>query len=151
LRKGIGLIWAIIILLLIASLMAAVTKIAFFSVKHTSDSYMIQRAQLFMQSAIENAILAIEGYERSGGKCLKKIHFTDNNETSKARFEANITILRYYIYEDEGCPTECDICRPIKTDFSNGYVVMDVKVASLNNAKNDNKKVLLEKITLQRP
>jgi hypothetical protein len=145
LRKGIGLIWAIIILLLIASLMSTVTKIAFFSVKHTSDTYMIQRAQLFMQSAIENAILAIEGYDRSGGKCLKKIHFTDEDN----RFEANITILRYYIYKT--CPSDCDICRPIKTDFSNGYVLMDVKVAALNNVKNDNKKLLLEKVTLQRP
>jgi hypothetical protein len=147
LRKGIGLIWALIVLLLIASLMTAVTKIAFFSVKHTSDSYMIQRAQLFMQSAIENSILAIEGFDRSDGKCLKNIHFVDEDK----RFEANITILRYYIYEDEGCPSDCDICKPIKTDFSNGYVVMDVKVASLNNAKNDNKKILLEKVTLQRP
>jgi type II secretory pathway component PulK len=67
LRKGIGLIWALIVLLLIASLMTAVTKIAFFSVKHTSDTYMIQRAQLFIQSAVENAILAIEGYDRSSG------------------------------------------------------------------------------------
>ncbi|GAX87075.1 conserved hypothetical protein [Lebetimonas natsushimae] len=144
-RKGIGLVWAIIILLLIASLMAAVTKIAFFSVKHTSDSYMIQRAQLFMHSAIENAILAIEGYDRSSGKCLKKIHFTDEDK----RFEANITILRYYIYKK--CPANCDVCIPVKTDFSNGYVLMDVKVASLNNAKNDKKKILLEKVTLQRP
>jgi hypothetical protein len=140
-----GLVWAIIILLLIATLMTAVTKIAFFSVKHTSDSYMIERAQLFMQSAIENAILAIEGYDRSGGKCLQNIHFLDEDN----RFEANITILRYYVYKT--CPSECGICKPIKTDFSNGYVVMDVKVASLDNAKNNNKNILLEKVTLQRP
>ncbi|WP_024787666.1 MULTISPECIES: hypothetical protein [unclassified Lebetimonas] len=144
-RKGIGLIWAIIILLLIATLMTAVTKIAFFSVKHTSDTYMIQRAQLFMQSAIENAILAIEGYDRSGGNCLKTIHFTDED----GRFKANITILRYYIYKK--CPNNCNICVPIKTGFSNGYVLMDVKVVSLNSAKNDNKKIVLEKVTLQRP
>jgi hypothetical protein len=147
LRKGVGLIWAIIVLLLIATLMSAVSKIAFFSVKHTSDTYMIERAKLFMQSAIENSILAIEGFDRSGGKCLKSIHFIDEDK----RFEANISILRYYIYEDDGCPSDCDICRPIKTDFSNGYVVMDVKVASLNKNKNDNKKILIEKVTLQRP
>jgi len=57
--------------------MTAVTKIAFFSVKHTSDTYMLQRAQLFMRSAIENAIMAIEGFDRSGGECLKTIHFID--------------------------------------------------------------------------
>jgi len=147
LKKGIGLIWAIVILLLLASLMAAVSRIAFFSVKHTGDTYMIQRASLFMQSAIENSLLAIEGFDRSGGKCLKTIHFLDDNATP--RFEANITILRYYIYDT--CPSNCDICKPIQTDFSNGYVLMDVKVASLNNDKNNHKKILLEKVTLQRP
>jgi hypothetical protein len=147
LRKGIGLIWAIIILLLIATLIAAVSKLAFFSVKHTSDTYMIERAKLFMQSAIENSILAIEGFDRSSGKCLKHIHFVDED----GRFEANVTILRYYIYKDESCPAECDICRSIKTDFSNGYVVMDVKVSTLNTNKNDKKKILIEKVTLQRP
>ena len=146
-KKGIGLLWAIVILLLMASLMMAVSKIAFFSVKHTSDSYMIQRANLFMQSAIENSILAIEGFDRSGGNCLKTIHFLDDN--SNPRFEANITILRYYIYKT--CPSSCNICKPIQTDFSNGYVLMDVKVASLNNDKNNHKKILLEKVTLQRP
>ena len=75
-KKAFGLISAIIVLLLIATLMVAVVKFAFISVKHTSDSYLIQRAQLFMQSSIENAIMAIEGYERSSD-CLKKIHFTD--------------------------------------------------------------------------
>jgi hypothetical protein len=148
LRKGIGLIWAIIILLLIATLMSVVTKIAFFSVKHTSDSYMIQRAQLFMQGAIENAILAIEGYERNESKCdfLKTINFVDEDK----RFEANITILRYYIYNAD-CSSDCSICKNIKTYFSNGYVLMDVNVSALTNAKNDNKKILLEKVTLQRP
>jgi len=145
LKKGIGLIWAIIILLLIATLMTAVTKIAFFSVKHTSDTYMLQRAQLFMRSAIENAIMAIEGFDRNGGKCLRTIHFVDEDK----RFEANITILRYYLYKT--CPSECGICVPIKTDFSNGYVLMDVKVSSLNNPKNGNKKILLDEVTLQRP
>jgi len=147
LKKGIGLLWAIVILLLMASLMTAVSKIAFFSVKHTSDTYMIQRANLFMQSAIENSLLAIEGFDRSGGKCLKTIHFLDDNKNP--RFEANITILRYYIYDT--CPSDCSICVPIQTDFSNGYVLMDVKVASLNNDKNNHKKILLEKVTLQRP
>ena len=125
--------------------MAAVTKIAFFSVHHTSDSYMIERGELFMQSSIENALLAIEGFDRSKGDCLKTINFVDEDK----RFESNITILRYYIYKT--CPSNCNICVPIKTDFSNGYVVMDVNVSSIDNAKNNHKKILIHQITLQRP
>jgi len=145
LKRGIGLIWAIIILILIATLMAAVTKVAFFSVKHTSDTYMIQRAQLFMQSSIENSLLAIEGFDRSSGNCLKNINFVDED----GRFESNITILRYYIYNS--CPSNCNICVPIQTDFSNGYVLMDVNVSSLDTNKNNHKKILLHQVTLQRP
>lgn len=145
-KRGIGLIWAIIILILIASLMGAVSKIAFFSVNHTSDTYMIERGEIFMQSSIENALLAIEGYDRvTNQDCLRSIHFVDEDK----RFESNITILRYYIYKT--CPSNCNICVPIKTDFSNGYVVMDVNVSSIDNAKNNHKKILIHQITLQRP
>ena len=98
-----------------------------------------------MQSSIENALLAIEGYDRGTGKCLKTINFVDEDK----RFESNITILRYYIYKT--CPSKCNICVPIKTDFSNGYVLMDVNVSSIDNAKNNHKKILIHQITLQRP
>ena len=69
-KRAFGVISALIIMLLIATLMVAVVKFAFISVKHTSDSYLIQRAQLFMQSSMENAILAIEGNDRKSNGCL---------------------------------------------------------------------------------
>ncbi len=137
-RKGIGLIWAMIILLLVSFMLVFIAKVAFISSKHTQNSYSIQRAELFMQSAIENTLLAIEGYDRKG-KCLKTIHFTDENN----RFEANVSILRYYVYNK--CPKNCPICVPIKTSFSNGYVLLKVSVQSPEDH------IKLSKITLQRP
>ena len=144
-KKAFGLMSAIIILLLISTLLVAVVKFAFVSVKHTSDSYLIQRAQLFMQSSIENAIMAIEGYERSSD-CLSNIHFIDENNM----FEANITILRYYCYDNDDCPCE-DLNKSIKTDKSHGYVLMRVVVESnISNPRVD-KKIRLVTTTLQRP
>ncbi len=144
-KKAFGLISAIIILLLIATLMVVVVKFSFISVKHTSDSYLQQRAQLFMQSAIENAVLAIEGYERnSSNKCLENIYFTDENQ----RFEANITVLKYYCYNGN-CP--CDNTVSIATDKSHGYVLMNVVVESNVSNPRVNKKIRLERVTLQRP
>ncbi len=144
-KKGFGLISALIIMLLIATLMVAVVKFAFISVNHTSDTYLQQRAQLFMQSAIENAVLAIEGYDRKKkGNCLKNIHFVDEN----GKFEANITVLRYYCYNGNcGC-NDNTLEKPISTPQSHGYVLMKVVVTNKNP---DIKKIRLEKVTLQRP
>ena len=143
-KKGIGVINALIIMLLVATLMVIVTKFSFISVKHVSDTYLQQRGMLFMQSAIENAILAIEGYERNNN-CLEYITFEDEQN----RFIAKINVLRYYCYSLDDCP--CDNAKKISTDISHGYVLLKIVVESTSNLRNDNKKIRLEKITLQRP
>ena len=135
-RKGIGLLWALVILVLVSTMLVFIAKVAFLSQKHMSIGYGIQRGELFMQSCIENAIMAIEGYKRDGD-CLNEINFTDE----KNRFKCNVEILRYYCYSN--CP--CDNKVDIKTPFSDGYVLMKVNVIS----KKDN--IKLSKITLQRP
>jgi len=101
---------------------------------------------LFMQSVIENAILAIEGYDRKkNNNCLKHITFEDEQN----RFIAEINILRYYCYDLNDCP--CDNIKKISTYKSHGYVLLKVVVKSTSSPRNNNKKVRLEKITLQRP
>ena len=146
-KKGFGVISALIIMLLIATLMVAVVKFAFVSVKHTSDSYMIERAELFMRSAIENTILAIEGNNRTKHQCLHNIHFVDEDK----RFEVNITVLRYYCYDKDDCNCSDNLVANINTPESHGYVLMEVVVQSnLSNKRNNNKKIRLKKVTLQR-
>jgi Tfp pilus assembly protein PilX len=144
LRRAFGVINALIIMLLVATLMVAVVKFAFITQKHTGDTYIQQRAQLFMQSAVENAVMAIEGYEKNTSRpCLRFMHFSDK------RFEANITVLRYYCYQgDCGCDAKNGLVKPVSTPQSDGYVLMDVVVANKNP---DIKKIRLEKVTLQRP
>jgi len=139
LKKGIGLIWALIILLLISFMFVFIAKVSFISSKQVSNSYAIQKAELFMQSCIENSILAIEGYNRKKyNDCLENITFFD----PKKRFECRVKILRYYCY-NANCP--CPNKKIIKTPFSNGYVLMNVEVnSSLYNIR-------ISKTTLQRP
>ena len=134
-------------MLLVSTIMTVVVKLAFISVKHTSDTYLQQRARLFMHSVIENSILAIEGYDRiSNNNCLKEINFSDENQ----QFLAKVKILRYYCYDENDCP--CDSNKTIQTPFSHGYVLMDVVVeTNISNVKNNGKKIKLEKIMLQRP
>ncbi|AZV47069.1 hypothetical protein C3L23_07220 [Nautilia sp. PV-1] len=146
-RKGFGVISALIIMLLVATLMVIVVKFSFVTVKHTGDSYLQQRAQLFMQSAIENSIQAIEGYDRKANNgCLEHMTFEDEDK----RFTANVDVLRYYCYDLNDCP--CGNAVKISTPESHGYVLLKVTVESnTSNPKNNDKKIKLEKITLQRP
>ena len=146
-RKGIGIITALIILILVAVILSAVIKLSFFNVKHISDSYMGERARIFMESAIENSIMAIEGYNRKmHNNCLKHIYFTDEDN----RFEANVTVLRYYCYDMSDCPN-CSIAEPIATDKSHGNVVLKVVVESNRSNPRNSGYIKLQKITLQRP
>ena len=138
-RKGIGLLWALTILILVSGMLVFIAKVAFISQKHMSMGYGIQRGELFMQSCIENSLLAIEGYERnSNNKCLENIDFKDE----KGDFNCSVKILRYYCYDDN-CP--CSNTKQIQTSFSNGYVLMKVSVRS------DKYNIKLSKTTLQRP
>jgi len=147
-KRAFGVISALIIMLLIATLMVVVIKFAFISVKHTSDSYLTQRAQLFMQSSMENAILAIEGYDRKSNGCLRNIHFIDEN----GMFEANIAVLRYYCFDENDCNcSSSDLINDIQTDKSHGYVLMNRVVERNTSHPRINKKIRLEKVTLQRP
>ena len=139
-KRGIGLIWALIILLLVSFMLVFIAKVAFISQKHIGMSYGIQRGEIFMQSCIENSILAIEGYQRnSTNKCLENINFTDE----RGDFSCNVKILRYYCYKDDDCP--CDNKKIIQTSFSDGYVLMKVTVTS------NKYHIKLSKTTLQRP
>ena len=146
-RKGIGVITALIILILVAVILSSVIKLSFLNVKHISDSYMGERARIFMQSVIENSIMAIEGYDRkSHNNCLKHLHFTDEDN----RFEANVTVLRYYCYDMSDCPN-CSVAKKIDTDKSHGNVVLKVVVESNRSNPRNSGYIKLQKITLQRP
>ena len=138
-RKAIGLLWALVILILVSTMLVFIAKVAFISQKHMSIGYGVQRGELFMQSCIENAIMAIEGYDRkSNNNCLNDINFTDEGN----RFRCNVEILRYYCYNGN-CPCSNEV--NISTPFSNGYVLMKVTVIS------DRYNIKLSKVTLQRP
>ena len=132
-----------------AIVLGAIAKIAFISIHHTSDTYLGERAKLFMLSSIENAILAIEGYNRKNhNDCLTNINFIDEDN----RFEANISVLRYYCYDLNDCACkDTSLVQKIKTDKSHGNVLLKIVVKSnLKNPKNNNKQIRIVKTTLQR-
>jgi len=138
---------ALLILVLISFLLMLILKVSSIGVKHVGDTYINSQAELFMQSSIENSIMAIEGYERSNDNgCLKHINFI----SSDGRFESNTTVLRYYCYDMADCPN-CDIAVQIQTDRSHGNVLLYTVVSTTSSARNGNKKLKFSRVTLQKP
>jgi len=149
LKKAFGIMTALFILVLVSFLLMLVLKASSVGVKHVSDTYLKAQAELFMHSSIENAIMAIEGYKRnSSNKCLKNIHFT----SSDGRFEANISVLRYYCYDKDNSDCKyCDNAVNIETSKSNGNVVLYTIVQTTDSARNGDKKLRFSKVTIQKP
>jgi len=146
-KKAFGIMTALIILVLVSFLLMLVLKASSVGIKHVSDTYLKEQAELFMHTSIENAIMAIEGYERNdSSKCLKHIYFTSSDD----RFEANISVLRYYCYDMSKCPN-CDIATPIETSKSQGNLVLYTIITTTDSPRNGSKKLRFSKVTIQKP
>ncbi len=145
-RRGFSLIQALAIILLVSFLLMVTLKQASIVAKHTGDSYAYQRAELFSNSAVEMAMLAIHGHDRSGGNCLENTTITDE------QFEAEVQVLQYYLHEDE--PDKCsdaDLFKEIDTEASNGMVWMKITVKPKGRfANNSDRNITLERTTLQK-
>jgi len=147
-RHGFGLVQALIIIVLISGIMTIAMKYATISVKQTSDAYAKESAELFMDSAVELTLLAISGKDRSLG-CLKDINIT----SADLRYKANINITQYYLLSGSVDCTYCGVlCSPIQTEESHGMVMLEIAVeTNATHPKNQDKKILLTRRTLQRP
>lgn len=143
-RKAITLTQTIGIILVISFLLIVTLKQASITAKHTQDSYAYQRAELFSQSALEMAMLAIHTYDRNAsGDCLQNVNVDDEN------FDANVTVLKYYLHDDE--PNKCttsNLHKIIQTEGSNGMVWMKVTVTP--KGKFEGKDIKLVRTTLQK-
>ncbi len=147
-RRGFGLPQVLLIILFIGGIVTVTMRYASLGAKHYADAYTREQAELFMQSATEAALFRISGYDRSANTCLQFI----NISSSDGRFDANITVNRYYLVNE--------ICNnvnytTIQTDDSHGMIDMTVIVTSkdpkLNPSLKLGNKVRLVRRSLQRP
>ncbi len=149
-RRGFGILQALLVIVLISGIMTIAMKYATVSTKQTKDMYIKESAELFMDSAVELSLLAISGYERnSTNGCLQDV----NVASSDRRFTADINISEYYLL---GGSADCSFCggrcQAIQTEESHGMVILQVTVESNNtHPKNGDTKIRLTRRTLQRP
>jgi len=140
-RRAFSLIQAIMIILIVSGIVLLTLKYASIQSKHYSDTYLKEQAELFLLSATEAALLAISGYDRQNNQnCLKKINIISPD----GRFEANITIEKYFLYNgnDSGnnaWPSNCnEKVEPIGRKNSHGMVLIQAVVESSSTKLKDN-------------
>lgn len=149
-RRGFGLIQALIVIVLISGIMVIAMKYARISVKQTSDIYAKESAELFMDSAVELTLLAMSGYTRSANNCLKEVNIISPDK----RYKADINITGYYLlHSSVDCTAYCiQQCIPIQTEESHGMALLEVVVeTNATHPKNQGKAIRLTRRTLQRP
>jgi len=146
-RRGFGLITAIVILITVSTLMTLMIGLSGNSVKSTMDLYLKEQAELLARSATEYAILAISGHDNSID-CIKNINirYPQNSPTH----EANISIL----YMGSNIPATCApniLANDVDTNESNLTVIIDT-VVSVNIANTGiTEPIRVHRRTLQKP
>ena len=146
-RRGFGLITAIVIMITVATLMTLMIGLSSTSVKVTLDLYLKEQAELLSRSATEYALLAISGHENNVS-CIENINiaYPETNPTH----EANVTIW----YLGRGLPVaSCDnvLSNSIDTNESNLTVIIDT-VVSVNQVNTGiTEPIRVHRRTIQKP
>lgn len=152
-RKGFGLLQALLIIVLVSGILVIAMRYATVSIKQTSDLYVKEAASVFMDSAVELSLLAISGYDRNlRNNCLENIYITSSDK----RFSANVNVAKYYLYKgfdnNDTNLTNCDVVVPIKSEDTHGMVMLEVVIeTNAAHPKNGDKSIRLMRRTLQRP
>ncbi len=149
-RRGFGILQALLVIVMVSGILVVAMKYATVSVKQTSDIYVRESVELFMNSAVEMSLLAISGYDRnSTNSCLEEVSIISSDK----RFTADINITKYYLLENSADCNYCGtLCEPIQSDDSHGMVMLEVVVeTNATHPKNAKKEIKLTRRTLQRP
>jgi len=146
---------AIMMILLLSGAAIMTMKYVSISAEHITDSYVKEQAELFADSVLEAAILKVQGYDRNVSKdCLTGFI----TSSADGRFEANVTIEQYYLFNgvdnDGNTLNNCSIDNNITTRESHGYINLTVIVTTNNThkkIKNFVSPVRIVRRSLQRP
>jgi len=146
-RRGFGLITAIIIMLTVAVLMSLMIGLSTASVKQTSDIFIKEQTKLYVRSAIEYAMMAISGHNNNTD-CIEDITLNFNNGGT-INYTAKVDLW----YMGKNIPAACHkiLANHIQTDASDYTVVMDVVVEANKANLGLSEPIRVHRRTLQKP
>ncbi len=138
-RKGFGIITAIIIMMTVATLMSLMIGLSSATTKETSDIYLKQQAELLLKSSTEFALMAVSGHNNNTD-CVETVKINSGN------FVSNVDIW----YLGRGLPASCGhiLNNNVATDDSNLTVIVDVTVEDTGLATEP---IRLHRRTIQKP
>ena len=136
-KKAFGIMTAIIIICAVAGITTLLLSISSTKVKKSTDEYLRIQAELLAQSAIEYAIMRVEGFDRRTGGCLEDITI------AAIPFEIKVGI-KYFNKDNQisNCPS---------SENTNDTILLDVNVKTINANPNSSEYISFHKRTLQRP
>ena len=137
-RRGMAMIMAIFMILIIGGIMAIVISMTADTSKRTTNIYLHEQAIELTRSATEYALLAVSGHDHAAlNNCINQIDMI-YPDTTNPMFDISIT-LNYIGFggpagndaiggaNEAACSDYIDI---IQTPESNGSILMDVTVRS---------------------
>ncbi len=134
-RSGFGMIQVIFFMLILSGILAISMRYASITTKQTQDLYIKEQASLFMQSAIELALLGISSHDYNSSGFIEDIEVISDDK----RFIADINITTYYIYGVN-----------IDTEVSSGMINLDIVVETNNTHPKNSRKIRITKRSLQK-
>jgi hypothetical protein len=154
-RSGIAMIMAIAFLVITAGILALMLNMTAVATKKTENKYFYEQAQLLAQSATEYALLAISGHNRLNNTTCVQTIASQFPGDSPAYFNINTTIRYIGLNNPAGpCLASTYIpslpANPIAPE-SEGLVLIDVYVNSIENQLNLDQNISYHRRTIQKP
>lgn len=129
-RKGMAMLMAIFMILILGGIMAIVITMTSNTSKRTQDQYLHEQALLLTRSATEYALLAVSGHEYNATNgCINTINMQYPNAGATAMFDINITLSYVGFNGLAGCN---QYIATVTAPESNGTILMDVVVTDHN-------------------
>lgn len=150
-RSAVGLIQAIMIILIISGMMIITLKYASISSKHTADTYVKEQTALFLQSAIEQTLLAISLHDRSTIGCLSSYAPAPVPKRG-ITYSADVNITKYYLQKGSDDLTYCGglgVSIENSSSGSHGMVLLEVEAKATKSDGTVVSRILRR--TLQQP
>lgn len=144
-KRGFGIITAIVLLVLIATVGAMIISIAVMNSKKATDDYLRVQAEMLARSATEFAVMRIQGFNRTtNSNCLETVTITADPFTAKAT-------INYLFDAATAGALDCnnELAANVADPDLNGMAMIDVVVTTKDGTTTE--PIRIHKRTLQKP
>ena len=130
-RKGMAMIMAIMVIVILATIMGMAISLSSETTKRTTDIYLYEQSVLLAKSAAEYALLRISLDNNVTNPCnVTSLNFSPDidNDGISDFYDINISIKYSYTNYPATCPASVQFAQ-ITTPEQNGSVLLDIAVS----------------------